>query len=84
MTPLTQQQKFKAEKGKLYIIDTELRLIKKGTDETFSITAMFDKIFEEFQEVVNEKLQGLFEIRFFLRRTLAGCEFHCFITEFII
>lgn len=48
---------------------------KKNTDKPFSITSIIDKIFEKFQQIIDDKLQGLFGIRFFLRRTLGGCEF---------
>ena len=58
------------------INDPELKYIKKGLiNQPFSISIILDKIFESFQELVDKKLENLFGIRFFLRRTLAGCEF---------
>ena len=75
LTPLTPEEQEKSDKGCLYIVDPELRYIKKRSKKIFSITVAVDKIFEKFQEIADEKLQGLFGIRFFLRRTLCGCEF---------
>lgn len=71
LTPLTPELQAKSDDGNLYIVDPELKYIKKDT------------IFEKFQEVSDKKLQGLFGIRFFLRRTLCGCEFGvCIDTEY--
>lgn len=63
-------------KTSILISDPELRYIKKGLNPgPFSISKILDKIFDSFQEIVDTKLKNLFGIRFFLRRTLAGCEF---------
>lgn len=82
LTPLTPELQSQSDKGNLYIANPELKYIKKKTKKPFSITLVIDKIFEKFQEVADKKLQGLFGIRFFLRRTLCGCEFGvCIDTE---
>ncbi|KAK8878470.1 hypothetical protein M9Y10_005243 [Tritrichomonas musculus] len=75
ITPLNEYEQEKSDKGQSYIIDPELRYLKKDTRDIFSITCAIDKIYEKFQDIFDQKLQGLFGIRFFLRRTLGGCEF---------
>mgnify|MGYP001108427149 FL=1 len=75
ISPLNQLEQRISNESRLYIIDPELQYVKKNTDKPFSITSIIDKIFEKFQQIIDDKLQGLFGIRFFLRRTLGVCEF---------
>ena len=63
----------------MYITDPELKYINKSDGKPFSITKVLDKIFDSFRELVDSKLKGIFGLRFFLRRTLAGCEFGIYV-----
>ncbi|KAK8887859.1 hypothetical protein M9Y10_038918 [Tritrichomonas musculus] len=61
-----------------YIIDPELKYQRQLPENKFSwlsITERIDKLFNKICQKINEFLGELFFLKFFLRRTLAGCEF---------
>ena len=60
----------KKKKDICFIEDPELIYGKKC-----SITIIIDKIFEKICECIDDKISGLLGLHFYIRRTMAGCEF---------
>lgn len=60
----------KKKKDISFIEDPELIYGKKC-----SITNIIDKIFEKICECIDDKISGLLGLHFYIRRTMAGCEF---------
>ena len=64
-----------------YIIDPELRYLQKEPEEKYlritllSITQRIDNIFNKICQKINEAIGEKIFLKFFLRRTLGGCEF---------
>ena len=60
-----------------YILDPEISYIKKMNKKIFniSITEKVDLIFDTICKKIDEVVGGFTGLRFFLRRTLGGCEF---------
>lgn len=61
-----------------YIIDPELQYLSTDhnkPEKWFSITKIIDKLFGGFVHCIDNLLMSISGLRFFLRRTLRGCEF---------
>ena len=63
---------------KEYISDPELKYIKKqpqGSSILMSITERIDDLFDCICKLINNAIGGFMGLKFFIRRTLGGCEF---------
>ena len=58
-----------------YFQDPELNFIRKETGKLFSITNTIDSFFDMIFDIFNDFLEDKINFKFFLRRTLSGCEF---------
>ena len=63
------------EEKRNFISDPELKYVIFGSEDHFSITRKIDGIFESICEKINKIIGNYTGLKFFLRRTLSGCEF---------